>query len=116
MRRILDLKSVVSGNWDSSVSLEMSQGDIAVIIGANGSGKTTFLNTVAGIVPVRAGSIVFEGRDITGASLVERTRMGVSIALSGRRIFPSLTVRDNLCWAPMFRKMKQWRLSGIILC
>ena len=78
------------------VSLEVAAGELVAIIGANGAGKTTLLMAISGIVPTRGGQVVFEGRSITGLPPHEIVRLGVGHSPEGRRIFPRLSVRENL--------------------
>ena len=78
------------------VSLQVAQGEIVTLIGANGAGKSTTLRAVAGALLPRAGSIHFRGHDITRLPSYERTKLGISLVPEGRRVFPFLTVRENL--------------------
>jgi len=78
------------------VSLHVGQGEIVTLIGANGAGKSTTLRAVAGALLPRAGSIRFRGHDITRLPSYERTKLGISLVPEGRRVFPFLTVRENL--------------------
>jgi len=78
------------------VSLHVEQGEIVTLIGANGAGKSTTLRAVAGALLPRAGSIHFRGHDITRLPSYERTKLGISLVPEGRRVFPFLTVRENL--------------------
>jgi branched-chain amino acid transport system ATP-binding protein len=78
------------------VSLHVAQGEIVTLIGANGAGKSTTLRAVAGALLPRAGSIHFRGHDITRLPSYERTKLGISLVPEGRRVFPFLTVRENL--------------------
>jgi branched-chain amino acid transport system ATP-binding protein len=78
------------------VSLEVRQGEIVTLIGANGAGKTTLLMTLCGKPRASSGRIVFEGQDITQRSTHEIMRLGMAISPEGRRVFPSLTVLENL--------------------
>ncbi len=78
------------------VSIEISPGEIITLIGANGAGKSTTLMSISGIVPPGSGSIIFNGRDITSAPPDEIAALGISQVPEGRRIFPHLTVRENL--------------------
>jgi branched-chain amino acid transport system ATP-binding protein len=78
------------------ISLHVAQGEIVTLIGANGAGKSTTLRAVAGALLPRAGSIHFRGHDITRLPSHERTRLGISLVPEGRRVFPFLTVRENL--------------------
>ena len=78
------------------VSFEVNEGEIVTLIGANGAGKSTTLNTVAGLLKPRAGSISFEGRDITGMSASKVVSLGMALCPEGRRVFQQMTVKENL--------------------
>ena len=78
------------------VSLDVAEGELVAIIGANGAGKTTLLMAISGVVPVRAGVIRFADRPLAGLAPHEIMRLGLGHAPEGRRIFPRLTVRENL--------------------
>ena len=78
------------------VSLHVAEGELVAIIGANGAGKTTLLMAISGIVPTRRGQVRLAGRPITGLKPHEIVRLGVAHAPEGRRIFPRLSVRENL--------------------
>ncbi|MFN9369512.1 MAG: ABC transporter ATP-binding protein [Planctomycetia bacterium] len=78
------------------VSLDVEPGELVSIIGANGAGKTTLLMAISGVVQARRGAIEFAGRPLVGLPPHEIVRLGVSQVPEGRRIFPRLTVRENL--------------------
>lgn len=78
------------------ISLEVREGEIVTIIGANGAGKTTTLMSISGIIKVNNGRILFEDREISNFPPHEIVRLGISQAPEGRRIFPRLTVLENL--------------------
>jgi len=78
------------------VDIEVAQGEIVTLIGANGAGKSTLLMTVCGSPRAARGSIRFEGRDITGMATHDIVRLGIAQAPEGRRIFPRMTVFENL--------------------
>lgn len=80
--------------WD--VSIEIKQGEIVAIIGANGSGKSTLLNTISGVIHPDKGSIAFEGKEISTLDPFQIVALGISQVPEGRRIFPDLSVLDNL--------------------
>ena len=78
------------------VSFEVNEGEIVTLIGANGAGKSTTLNTVAGLLKPRTGSISFEGKDITGLSASKVVSLGMALCPEGRRVFQQMTVKENL--------------------
>jgi branched-chain amino acid transport system ATP-binding protein len=78
------------------VSLEVPQGEIVAIIGANGAGKSSLIRTIAGIEIPRAGSITFKGRPITGLQSHRICNLGIGQVAEGRQVFPTLTVLENL--------------------
>jgi branched-chain amino acid transport system ATP-binding protein len=80
----------------SEVSLEVPQGEIVAIIGANGAGKTSLIRTVAGIERARAGRISFNGKDITGLESHAICNLGIGQVAEGRQVFPTLSVLENL--------------------
>ena len=78
------------------ISFHVDEGEIVTLIGANGAGKSTTLRAIAGALLPRAGTIRFRGQDITRLPSHERTGLGISLVPEGRRVFPFLTVRENL--------------------
>lgn len=86
------------------ISFQVKKGEIITIIGANGAGKSTTLNAVAGIKNVYGGELVFEKENITKLSPQERVRKGIILAPEGRQIFPEMTVRENLLMGGYLQK------------
>ena len=78
------------------VTASVAPGEMVAVLGANGAGKSTFLKTVLGIVPTRAGTITFRGRRVTHEPTHARFAAGISLSPEGRRVFANLTVRENL--------------------
>ena len=78
------------------ISLEVRAGELVSLIGANGAGKTTTLRAISGLAPPVGGRIVFEGEDITSAPARRILAMGVAHCPEGRRVFPYMTVQENL--------------------
>ena len=78
------------------ISFEVEEGEIVTLIGANGAGKSTTLNTVAGLLKPREGRILFDGKNITGMPASKMVYNGMALCPEGRRIFQQMTVRENL--------------------
>ena len=78
------------------ITFSVPEGSVTTLIGANGAGKTTTLKTISGIRKVRAGSVRFDGKDITHAAPYDRVKLGISQSPEGRRCFVGMTVRENL--------------------
>ena len=78
------------------ISFEVSQGEVIALIGANGAGKTTTLHTLTGLLQAKAGSITFEGKDITKTPAHNIVKLGIAHVPEGRRVFSNLTVYQNL--------------------
>ena len=89
-----------------NVSLEVKQGEIVTLIGANGAGKTTILRTISGLKKPTGGTVTFEGTDITNLSAQDRVRLGISHVPEGRRVFYSMTVLENLQLGAYLRRDK----------
>jgi branched-chain amino acid transport system ATP-binding protein len=94
---ISDLRSgYETGDVLQGVDLGLDEGEIVALLGRNGVGKTTLMNTIVGLVRARAGSIRLDGREIAGAAAHEIARAGIAIVPQGRRIFAGLSVEQNL--------------------
>jgi branched-chain amino acid transport system ATP-binding protein len=97
---VLEMRNVVSGYGQSlvihGVSLAVDRGEIACLLGRNGAGKTTTLRTIMGLTPPRSGTITFRDREIHGRPPFEIARQGIGFVPDDRRIFPDLTVQENL--------------------
>lgn len=97
---MLKVDGLISGYNDSPVlhgmSLEVGTGRIVAVLGANGAGKTTLMNTLSGLLRTMSGSVTFEGKEIGNLAPEQIVSMGISHVPQGRRIFPGLTVRENL--------------------
>ncbi len=108
---LLELKNVRTfyGNIQAlkGVSISVEEGEIVTLIGANGAGKTTTLMSICGITPIRSGEIFLDGHDISRMSPHKIVQMGVSQVPEGRRIFPQLTVSENLDMGAFLRTNKE---------
>ncbi|MFQ5841444.1 MAG: ABC transporter ATP-binding protein [Thermodesulfobacteriota bacterium] len=98
------------------VNLTVEEGEISALLGSNGSGKTTLIRTILGLVKPTEGSIEFDGRQIQGMDPHRVNRMGISVAPEGRRIFPEMTVIENLrmgCFHEDRKDIIQRRMEGV---
>jgi len=86
------------------ISLDVSQGEIVALLGANGAGKSTTINTINGLLKATKGRIEFMGKDITGMEAEDIAEIGIACVPEGRHIFPGLTVMDNLLLGTIPRK------------
>jgi branched-chain amino acid transport system ATP-binding protein len=107
---MLELRNVETfyGNIQAlkSISMDIAEGEIVTLIGANGAGKSTTLMSICGIVPPRTGEILFQGKPIHGISPNAIVSLGISQVPEGRRIFPYLTVLENLDMGAFLRDDK----------
>ena len=107
---LLDVRNVVAryGRITAlqSVSLSVAAGEIVALIGANGAGKTTTLRTISGLVRAASGTVTFDGREITRLGPSEIVRAGIGHSPEGRRVFPRMTVRENLELGAYTRRVK----------
>jgi branched-chain amino acid transport system ATP-binding protein len=97
---MLEAKGLHVGYGDApalwEVSLRVGTGEIVSVLGPNGAGKTTLVNAVARLLPIRRGSLSFEGGDVTGATAQDMCNLGVALIPEGRRLFTRMTVEENL--------------------
>ncbi len=95
------------------VSLKVNAGEVVAVIGANGAGKSTLLRSIAGMMPPRRGDIVFGGEAIGGAPAFAVVKRGIALVPEGRRLFPSLTVEENLLIGGQSRRPGPWTLDRV---
>jgi len=114
---ILDVQDVHTYYGEAYVlqglSLQLEQGQILGLLGRNGVGKTTLVNTIVGFVPPRRGRVFFKGADITGNSSFAIVRSGVGLVPQGRRVFPTLSVEDNLLVAERSPERHGWSMERV---
>ncbi|WP_151446645.1 ABC transporter ATP-binding protein [Lacisediminimonas profundi] len=107
---MLELKSLAVDHgklralWD--ISLEVRQGEKVALLGANGAGKSTTIGAIAGIYPVAAGSVTYEGQSLTNASPAEVVRRGIAAVPEGRRLFTAMSVQENLTMGAYSRHLR----------
>ena len=95
------------------LSLALEQGQILGLLGRNGVGKTTLVNSIVGFNPPRRGKVVFKGVDVTGAPSFETVRSGMGLVPQGRRVFPTLSVEENLLVAERSLDRHGWNLGRV---
>jgi branched-chain amino acid transport system ATP-binding protein len=95
------------------VSLRVFPGEVYAIIGANGAGKSTLLRTIAGLHHPTDGSILFDGQDLTRVRPERRATRGIVMVPEGRRLFPSLTVEENLQVGATYARKGEWTIEGV---
>jgi branched-chain amino acid transport system ATP-binding protein len=95
------------------VSLRVFPGEVYAIIGANGAGKSTLLRTISGLHRATEGSVLFDGRDLTGVRPERRATQGIVMVPEGRRLFGSLTVEENLKVGATYARQGQWTIERV---
>ncbi len=105
MLKLKDLKVSYGGiSALKGISLDVEKGQIVTLIGANGAGKSTTLKSIMGLVKPDSGSVIYKGEDITKLSIRDRVSKGIVLVPEGRRVFPQLTVQENLKMGAYIRK------------
>ena len=95
------------------VSLSVAEGETLAVIGANGAGKSTLLKAIAGLIRPGSGDISFDGASIVSRRAHQRVPLGISLTPEGRRIFPSLTVEENLLVGRHTKRKGPWNLASV---
>jgi branched-chain amino acid transport system ATP-binding protein len=93
----------------NDVSIEVKQGESVLLVGSNGAGKSSLINSVIGLVPTASGRITFDGKDLAAVSCPARARLGIGYSPEGRRVFKSLTVTENVLSGTMGRPIADAR-------
>jgi branched-chain amino acid transport system ATP-binding protein len=117
MPDLLEVKAIDAfyGDFQAlfGVSLSVEAGQIIAVIGANGAGKSTLLKTIAGLMRPRQGEILFEGMPVTGTPAFDVVSRGIALVPEGRRLFPSLTVEENLLIGGQSHRPGPWTIARI---
>ena len=98
----------------SNVSLRVRQGEVYAMIGANGAGKSTLMRTIAGLHFPSSGHVLFDGRDVTRLRPERRATTGISMVPEGRRLFPSLTLVENLKVGASYARKGAWDIAAVM--
>jgi branched-chain amino acid transport system ATP-binding protein len=96
------------------VTFSVAAGEILALVGANGAGKTTLLRAIAGAHKPAAGRILFDGADVTATPAYARLRTGIALVPEGRRLFPGMTVKENLLVAARHGRSGRWNLDTVL--
>jgi branched-chain amino acid transport system ATP-binding protein len=114
---LLDIRAidVFYGDFQAlfGVSMRVNAGEVVAVIGANGAGKSTLLKTIAGLMHPRSGDIVFNGAPVGTAPAFEVVKRGIALVPEGRRLFPSLSVEENLMIGAQSKRSGPWNLARI---
>ncbi len=114
---LLDIRAidVFYGDFQAlfGVSLRVNAGEVVAVIGANGAGKSTLLKTIAGLMHPRGGDIVFNGAPVGNAPAFDVVKRGIALVPEGRRLFPSLSVEENLLIGAQSKRPGSWNLARI---
>jgi len=115
MLELVDVHTYYGGSYVlQGISLDVRGGSAVAIVGRNGMGKTTIIRSIIGFTPPRRGVVRFKGKDITGFQPYKVAQMGIGLIPQGRRIFPSLSVEENLTMSARNRgKAEAWSLDRI---
>jgi branched-chain amino acid transport system ATP-binding protein len=95
------------------IDFSMQAGEIVALIGANGAGKSTFLKTLTGLLPVKSGSLTFDGQSLNQIDAGDIVKLGLAMVPEGRRLFPSLTVEENLLMGTLSGRQGAWNLARV---
>ena len=95
------------------VDLSLSAGEVVALIGSNGAGKSTFLKTMTGLLAARSGTIHFDEQPLAGMDAADIVRLGMALVPEGRRLFPSLSVEENLLMGTLSGRKGLWNLERV---
>ncbi len=114
---LLQASSVTASYGDAQalfgVDIDIRPGEVLALIGANGAGKSTFLKALTGLLPPKAGEIGFDGQRIDRMDAADIVKLGIAMVPEGRRLFPSLSVEENLQMGALSRRTGAWNLDRV---
>ena len=114
---LLQAKSITASYGDAQalfgMDLELAAGEVLALIGSNGAGKSTFLKTLTGLLPPRSGTIHFDGEPLAGIEAGDIVKRGIALVPEGRRLFPSLSVEENLLMGTLSGRKGSWNMERV---
>ena len=114
---LLQATSITASYGDAQalfgIDVDIGPGEVLALIGANGAGKSTFLKTLTGLLPAKGGEIRFDGQRIDRMDAADIVKLGIAMVPEGRRLFPSLSVEENLLMGALSRRAGPWNLERV---
>lgn len=114
---LLQANSVTASYGDAQalfgIDVDIRPGEVVALIGSNGAGKSTFLKAVTGLLPPKGGEIRFDGQRIDRMDAADIVQLGIAMVPEGRRLFPSLSVEENLLMGALSRRAGPWNLERV---
>lgn len=114
---LLQAQNVTASYGDAQalfgIDLHIAAGEVVALIGSNGAGKSSFLKTVTGLLPPRSGSIHFDGQSLAGIEAGDIVKRGIALVPEGRRLFPSLSVEENLLMGTLSGRSGSWNMERV---
>lgn len=114
---LLQAQSITASYGDAQalfgIDLEFAAGEVLALIGSNGAGKSTFLKTLTGLLPPRSGTVHFDGQPLAGIEAGDIVKRGIALVPEGRRLFPSLSVEENLLMGTLSGRSGSWNLERV---
>ncbi|MDR6423797.1 branched-chain amino acid transport system ATP-binding protein [Paraburkholderia phenoliruptrix] len=118
MDDLLETRQLGAGYGDfralSGIDMRIAAGEVVTLIGANGAGKSTFLKTVAGLLKPAGGEVLYKGHPVDGLPAERIVRQGIALVPEGRRLFPSLSVEENLMLGAYCGRPGRWTLDTVM--